>query len=115
MQLSDGTELCQVAFPRLLGDVRMILVTYEGEAFPSTLRHHPKMEIDLQPPAEDHWNVALDRVLPTTMDAFWHKWEAKVPSSAHGEASHPGEAARGAPGGTSKSQDGGLLPTGSRS
>ena len=67
MQLSNGTELHQVTFPRLQGDVSMILVTYEGEMFPSTLRHHPKMEIDLQPPAEDHWNVASDRVLPTTM------------------------------------------------
>ena len=70
----------------------MILVTYEGEMFPSTLRHHPKMEIDCQPPAEDHWNVASDRVLPTTMDAFQHKREAKVPSLAHGEAPRPGEA-----------------------
>ena len=70
MRLSDGTELHQVTFPRLQGDVCMTLVTYEGEAFPSTLRHHLKMEIDLQRPAEDHWNVASDRVLPATMDDF---------------------------------------------
>ena len=74
----DGTELCQVIFPHLLGSVEAILVTYEAEVFPSTLEHHPKMELNLCPPAEDHWNVTSDWVLPVTMEDFWCRWEANV-------------------------------------
>ena len=69
------------------------------------------MEIDLQPPAEDHWNIASDKVLPSIMDEFQQKWEPKVPLLAHGQASYSGETAAGAQGGAPRPQDGGTTPS----
>ena len=70
-QLPNGSKICQVAFRHLKGDASTVLVTYEEEIFPPDLRHHPKMEIDFQAPAMDHWNVTSDRILPATMEEFW--------------------------------------------
>ena len=67
----DGRQIQQVIFPRLLGGLEAILVTYEKERFPSALENHPKMMMDLHPPVEDHWNIASDGVLPVTMEEFW--------------------------------------------
>ena len=92
------------SFPCLQGNVDTVLVTYEGETLLPTVRCHPKMKIDLQAPAADHWNIILDRVLPMTMEAFWQQRESK----AHDGVPHPEEAARGAPGGA---HDGGTAPS----
>ena len=94
IKFPDGTQLHQVIYPRLLGGIEVILVTCEGERFPSALEDHPKMVMDLRPPAEDHWNVTSDRVLPATMEDFWHGWESKVPARNEAAKEAPGDVPR---------------------
>ena len=37
----------------------------------------PKMAINLRPPSNDHWNITSDLVLPSAMDTFRQRREAK--------------------------------------
>ena len=62
------------------------------------------MEINLHPPAEDHWNIASDSVFPSRLEESQWQREAKElawaqeKESKEAEASHPEEAAdRGPP------------------
>ena len=51
----------------------------------------PKIAITLTPPSEDHWNVALDLILPTTQYRFQERREAKQAMSRLGEAPEAAE------------------------
>ena len=78
---------------------------FEEDIFPPDLRHHPKMGIDLQPPAEDHWNIASDTIFPASLRESQQQWEAKELAKAQAEASHPEETANRAPADAPRSQD----------
>ena len=53
------------------------MLEYELEKFPQGLMQGPKMAINLRLPSSDHWNIALDLVLPLTVDTFRRQREAK--------------------------------------
>ena len=76
-QPPKGAMVHHIAFPHLRGGSSSALLVYEDENFPTDLMHHPKMGIDLHPPAEDHWNVASDKILPTRLEESQQQWEAK--------------------------------------
>ena len=74
---SGGDLVCQVTFPRFLGETMMSMLEYEPEKFPQGLMQGPKMAINLRPPSSNHWNIALDLVLPLAVDTFRLRHEAK--------------------------------------
>ena len=49
-----GDSVCQVTFPRLLGEATASMLEYEQEKFPQSLMQGPKMVIKLRPPSSDH-------------------------------------------------------------
>ena len=53
-----------IALPRVLSENNASLVKYELEKFPQALTQGSKIEIVLKPPTQDHWNIALDPILP---------------------------------------------------
>ena len=102
-QQPGGDLVHQIAFPHFLGEGSSPLLEYEPEKFPQGLMQGPKMVINLRPPSEDHWNIALDLVLPLAMDTFRQQHEAKwtaLEGESEGakvspmEASAPGESPR---------------------
>ena len=72
---SGGELVRQVAFPHFLGEATTSMLGYEPEKFPQGLMQGPKMVINLRPPSGNHWNIALDLILPLTVDMFrrWHE------------------------------------------
>ena len=76
-QQSGGELVCQVAFPRFLGETTTSMLEYKPEKFPQGLMQGPKMAINLRPPSGNHWNIVLDLVLPLTVDTFRRRCEAK--------------------------------------
>ena len=70
IQQPEGDLVCQIAFPRFLGEASSTMLEYEPEKFPQGLMQGPKMVINLRPPSDDHWNIASDLVLPLAMDTF---------------------------------------------
>ena len=65
-----GGELAHhIPFPHFLGESSSSLLEYESEKFPKGLRQGQKIALSLKPPSKDHWNIALDLVLPLTLDA----------------------------------------------
>ena len=63
-QQSGGDLVCQVAFPRLLGEAATSMLEYKQEKFPQGLMQGSKMAINLGPPSNNRWNIVLDLVLP---------------------------------------------------
>ena len=53
------------------------MLEYEPEKFSKGLMQGPKMAINLRPPSSNHWNIALDLILPLTVDTFRQWCEAK--------------------------------------
>ena len=49
-QQSGGDLVCQIAFPRFLGETTMSMLEYKPEKFPQGLTQGPKMAINLRPP-----------------------------------------------------------------
>ena len=76
-QQSGGDLVRQVAFPHFLGESTSSMLEYEPEKFPQGLIQGPKMAINLRPPSNDHWNIAMDLVLPLAVDTFRRRREAK--------------------------------------
>ena len=74
---SGGELVCQVAFPHFLGEATTSMLEYKLEKFPQGLMQGPKMVINLRPPSSNHWSIALDLVLPLTVDMFRRQCEAK--------------------------------------
>ena len=65
-----GGELAHhIPFPHFLGESSSSQLEYESEKFPQSLRQGQKIALSLKPPSKDHWNIALDLVLPLTLDA----------------------------------------------
>ena len=64
MQPPAGGLTLHIALPCVLGKNNVSLVEYELEKFPQDLIQGSKIVIGLKPPAKDHWNIALDPILP---------------------------------------------------
>ena len=79
---SGGDLVHQVAFPRFLGETTTSMLEYEPEKFPQGLMQGPKMVINLRPPSSDHWNIAMDLVLPLAVDMF--RWWCEAKRTAQG-------------------------------
>ena len=88
---SGGELIRQVGFPRLFGESSAPLLEYTPEDIPVDLFQSLKIAITLAPPSEDHWNVALDLVLPTTQYRFREQREAKQASLCPGEVPEAAE------------------------
>ena len=64
-----GGELARhITFPCFLGKSNLSLLEYESEKFPQGLRWGQKRVLSLKPPSTDHWNIALDLILPLALD-----------------------------------------------
>ena len=73
-----GGELTHhIYFPHFLGKGNSCLINYESEKFPLDLMQGQKIAIDLKPPAKDHWNIALDLILPWILEDSRQQHEAK--------------------------------------
>ena len=68
-QQPGGKLARHITFPHFLGKSSSSLLKYEPEKFPQGLRQGQKIALSLKPPSKDHWNIALDLVLPLTLDA----------------------------------------------
>ena len=55
----------------------MSLLEYESEKFPWGLRQGQKRALNLKPPSTDHWNIALDLVLPLALDECRQRCKAR--------------------------------------
>ena len=121
-----GGELArQISFPRFLGESFLPLLEYESEKFPQGLRQGQKRALSLKPPSTDHWNIALNLVLPLTLDESRRRREAKwVAQGLEGrsegakvspEAPTPGESSQPEVGGSGAALSVSLLRIGSES
>ena len=81
-QLPGGEQSHHISFPHFLGEDYSPLINYESERFPQDLMQGQKIEIDLQPPAKDHWNIVSDRVLPCVLEDSLQQHEAKLATQA---------------------------------
>ena len=81
-QQSGGDLVHQVAFLRFLGETTSSMLEYESKKFPHGLMQGPKMAINLRPLSSDHWNIALDLVLPLAVDMF--RWWCESKCMAQG-------------------------------
>ena len=65
-----GGELAHhIPFPHFLGESSSSLLEYESEKLSQCPRQCQKTALRLKPPSKDHWNIALDLILPWTLDA----------------------------------------------
>ena len=76
-QQPEGELAHHIPFPHFLGESSSSLLEYESEKFPQGLRQGQKIALSLKPPSKDHWNIALDLVLPLTLDASRQRRKAK--------------------------------------
>ena len=70
-QQPGGDLVHQVTFPHFLGKGASFMLEYKPEKFPQGLMQ------GLRPPSNNHWNIALDLVLPLTVDMLRQLREAK--------------------------------------
>ena len=83
-----GGELTHhISLPHFLGEGNSSLINYESEKFPQGLMQGSKIAIDLKPPTKDHWNIALDLILPWILEDSRQRREAKRVAQAQGERS----------------------------
>ena len=67
-QQPGGRLARHIPFPHFLGKSTLSLLKYESEKFPRGLRQGQKRALGLEPPSPDHWNIALDLVLPVALE-----------------------------------------------
>ena len=67
-QQPGGGLAHNIPFPHFLGEGTSSLLKYKSEKFPRGLRQGQKRALGLKPPSPDHWNIALDLVLPLALD-----------------------------------------------
>ena len=67
-QPPGGEMTHHISLPHFLGKSNSSLIEYESEKFPQGLMQGPKIAIDLKPPTKDHWNIALDLILPWMLE-----------------------------------------------
>ena len=87
MQPPTGGLTHHIALPHVLGENNASLVKYELEKFPQDLMQGLKIAIGLKPPAKDHWNIALDPVLPWILADSWSRRKAQQAAQAEEEGS----------------------------
>ena len=116
-QHPGGEMTHHISFPHLLGKSNSSLIEYESEKFPQGLRQGQKIAICLEPSTKDHWNIALDLVLPLVLEDSRQRCKAKQAAQAQEEkfkgakvsqteAPTPGESPQLETGGSDK-----VLPT----
>ena len=116
-QHPGGEMTHHISFPHLLGESNSSLIEYKSEKFPQGLRQGWKIAICLEPSAKDHWNIALDLVLPLVLEDSRQRCKAKQAAQAQEEkfkgakvsqteAPTPGESPQLETGGSDK-----VLPT----
>ena len=71
-QPPGGEMTHHIPLPHFLGESNSSLIDYESEKFPQGLIQGPKISIDLKHPAKDHWNIALDLILPWMLEDSRH-------------------------------------------
>ena len=67
-QPPGGEMTHHISLPHFLGESNLSLIIYESEKFHQGLMQGPKIAIDLKSPTEDHWNIALDAILPWMLE-----------------------------------------------
>ena len=88
-----GEDLvCQVAFPRFLGEAVSPMLEYEPERIPQELTQGQKMAVNLRPLSNDHWNIVSDLVLPLIQGTLRQWREAKQAALHQEERSEGAEA-----------------------
>ena len=87
MQPPTGGLTHHIALPCVLGENNGSLVEYESEKFPQALIQGSKIAIVLKPPTQDHWNIALDPILPWILADSWSRCEAQQAAQAEEEGS----------------------------
>ena len=65
----------------------MSLVKCESEKFPQALVQGSKIAIVLKPPTQDHWNIALDPILPWILADSLSQRKAQQAAQAEEEGS----------------------------
>ena len=89
-----GGELTHhISFPRFFGEGNSSLIDYESK-FPQDLMQGQKIAIDLKPPTKDHWNIALDLILPWILEDSRQRCEAKRAAQAQEERSKGAKASQ---------------------
>ena len=83
-----GGEMTQhISFLHLFGKSNSTLIEYESEKFPQGLRQGQKIAIHLVSSTKDHWNIALDLILPLVLENYRQRREAKQVARAQEEKS----------------------------
>ena len=67
-QPPGGEMTHHISLPHFLGEGNSSLIVFESEKFPQGLVQGQKIAIDLKAPTEDHWNIALDPILPWMLE-----------------------------------------------
>ena len=67
-QPPGGEMTHHISLPHFLVESNSSLIIYESEKFPQGLVQGQKIAIDLKAPAKDHWNIALDPILPWMLE-----------------------------------------------
>ena len=76
-QHPGGEMTHHISFPHLLGKSNLSLIEYKSEKFPQGLRQGQKIALVLEPSTKDHWNIALDLVLPLILEDSRQRCKAK--------------------------------------
>ena len=84
-QPPEGELTHHISLPHFLGKGNLSLIDYESEKFPQGLMQGPKIAIGLEPPAKDHWNIALDLILPWILEDSRQQCKAKQAAQAQEE------------------------------
>ena len=87
MQPPTGGLTHHIALPCVLGENNASLVKHESENFPQALMQGLMTAIVLKPPAQDHWNIALDPVFPWMLADSQSQREARQAAQAEEEGS----------------------------
>ena len=87
MQPPKGGPTHHIVLPHVLGENNRSLVEYESEKFPQALMQGLKIAIVLKPPTQNHWNIALDPVLPWVLAESWSQRKAQQAAQAEEEVS----------------------------
>ena len=76
-QQPRGELTGNVPFPHFLGESTSSLLKYKSEKLSQGLRQGQKRVLSLKSPSTDHWNIALDLVLPLALDECRQRCEAR--------------------------------------
>ena len=86
-QPPTGGATHHIVLPCVLGENNGSLVKYESEKFPQALMQGSKIAIVLNPPTQDHWNIALDPILPWVLADSRSQCKAQQAAQAEEEGS----------------------------